>query len=67
MRLTLDMLGHRFQLSLDGLNTIADEDEELDEDAEDEEPQRDSQLDALVERADPHMPPIGFYPPARYE
>lgn len=54
MRLTLDVLGHRIEFSID-------------HPADDTETEREGAADALVERSDPYSPPIGFYPNARPE
>ncbi len=54
MRLTLDLLGHRIELAID-------------HPGDDGPPQREGSADALVERADPWMPPIGFAPLRRPE
>ena len=53
MRLTVDLLGHHLEITLDR--------------AEPDQPQHDTTLDALVERSDPWAPPIGFTPPRRPE
>ena len=55
MRLTLDLLGHHLEISLDHPD---------DEEATGE---REGSADALVDRSDPYSPPIGFYPHARPE
>ena len=54
MRLTLDLLGHRTEPPID-------------HPGDDGPPQREGSADALVERADPWMPAIGFSPPPRPE
>jgi hypothetical protein len=50
VKLTIEALGHRFTLSLEG------------QDAGQGTPDREGSADALVERADPYLPPIGFGP-----
>ena len=54
MRLTLDLLGHHFDVTID-------------HPGDDGPPQREGSADALVERADPWMPAIGFASPPRPE
>ena len=54
MRHTLDLLGHRIEFAID-------------HPGDDGPPQREGSADALVERADPWMPTIGFSPPPRPE
>lgn len=54
MRLTLDLLGHRIEFAID-------------HPGDDGPPQREGSADALVERADPWMPAIGFAPRPRPE
>jgi len=52
MRLTLDLLGHHVEFTID-------------HPSDDGPPQREGSADALVERADPWMPTIGFGPTPR--
>ena len=55
MRLTLTMLGHTLDITLDAASSDHPE-------------QRDGSADALVERADPHdTPTFGFTPPRHLE
>ena len=61
MRLTLDLFGHRLDLTLDQL---CDHGEPEQDDTDDEDhPQGD--VYANTERADPWMPPLGFGPNPR--
>ena len=55
MRLTLDLLGHRVEFSIDHPGDTQGE------------PWRESTLDTLVGQSDPYAPPIGFYPAPREE
>ncbi len=50
MRIALDLLGHHLEFSIDHPGDESGPGE------------RESTLDALVERSDPYSPPIGFYP-----
>lgn len=52
MRITLDLLGHHVEFSIDHPSDAPGE--------------REGSADALVERNDPHMPTIGFAPQYRW-
>lgn len=52
MRITLDLLGHYLEFSIDHPSDDVDE-------------YREGSADALIERNDPHMPTIGFAPEHR--
>lgn len=52
MRITVDLLGHHVEFTID-------------HPGEGGEPQREGSADALVERSDPWAPPIGFGPHRR--
>lgn len=63
MRLTLDLFGHRLDLTLDRLCDHG----EPDEDDTDDEGHPQGDVYANTERADPASPAIGFAPPPRPE
>ena len=52
MRLTLDLLGHRIEFSIDHPGDVTPG-------------EREGSADALVERSDPWAPPLGFGPTPR--